>query len=165
MSDTTMSGRSLHVFFDVDYTILGSYDGSLRPHTVDVFERLRADGHEVYVWSGEGERWPVVREHGLEPLVSGVYGKPLQDYRERLDQFKVPVVPDFVIDDYAGIVQCFGGIQIPEYFGSWSRGPTNDGDTALLDVYEAIRVRAAGGTPEHPRYHPGEGVGPAIPRR
>jgi hypothetical protein len=165
VSDTAKATRPLHVFFDVDYTILGSYDGSLRPHTVEVFERLRDDGHDVYVWSGEGERWSVLRTHGLEHLVSGVYGKPLHDYRQRLDEFKVPVVPDFVIDDYSGIVRCFGGIQVPEYFGSWSRGPAGDGDTVLLEVYDAIRVLAEGRTPEHSRYYLGEGAGPSIPSR
>ena len=169
MTDTATTIRPMHVFFDVDYTILGGYDSSLRPHTVEVFERLRADGHDVYVWSGEGERWQVVRNHGLEELVSGVYGKPLHDYRERLELFKVPVVPDFVIDDYPGIVRCFGGIQVPEYFGGASRGRVGGApaveDTVFLDVYEAIAVLARGGTPEHPRYYPGEGAGPAIPRR
>jgi hypothetical protein len=38
-------------------------------------------------------------------------------------------------------------------------------DSVFLDVYEAVRVLAEGGTPEHPRYYPGEGAGPSIPRR
>ena len=160
--------RPLHVFFDVDYTLIGGYDLSLRPHTVDVFEQLRDDGHLVYVWSGEGERWPVVRTHDLEHLVSGVYGKPLHDYRERLGAFNVPVVPDFVVDDYPGIVRCFGGICVPEWYG-YPRGITpaypEREDTVFLDVLEAVRVLAAGGTPSYPRYYPGEGEGPAIPRR
>src|ERR1700704_724499 len=76
----------MHIFFDVDYTILGR-DYTLRPGTHDVFTRLREDGHQVYVWSGEGERWGVVRKHGLEELVDGVYGKPLHDYEARLGEF------------------------------------------------------------------------------
>jgi len=121
----------------------------------------------VYVWSGEGERWPVVRTHRLEHLVSGVYGKPLHDYRERLEMFKVPVVPDFVIDDYPGIVRCFGGMHVPEYFGGRSplRGETAPEDTVFHDVYDAIALLARGDTPAHPRYYPGEGSGAAIPRR
>ena len=106
----------MHIFFDVDYTILGR-DSTLRPGTHEIFTRLRDDGHQVYVWSGEGERWGVVRNHGLEDLVSGVYGKPLHDYEERLGEFGVPVVPDFVIDDYPGIVRAFGGVCITDYVG------------------------------------------------
>jgi len=132
---------------------------------VDVFSRLVDDGHQVYVWSGEGERWNVVRDHGLEQFVSGVYGKPLHDYRERLPEFKVPVMPDFVIDDYPGIVKCFGGMFVPEYLGA-RHTPSIDsgGDTVLQTVYDVITTVAAGGTPEHPRYYPGEGAEPFVPR-
>ena len=168
MSDAApAAARALHVFFDVDYTILGGYDHSLRPHTVEVFERLRDDGHHVYVWSGEGERWPVVRTHRLEHLVSGVYGKPLHDYRERLHQFNVPVVPDFVIDDYPGIVRCFGGMHVPEYFGgrSGDRGEPPARTPSSTTSTTRSSLLAGGGTPTHPRYYPGEGTGAAIPRR
>jgi hypothetical protein len=140
----------------------------LRPHTVEVFTKLRDDGHDVYVWSGEGERWTVVRAHGLEPLVSGVYGKPLHTYRERLDEFKVPVVPDFVIDDYPGIVRCFGGMCVPEYLGEprhSSPAHPREEDTVLQVVYDVITVLANGDVPDHPRYYPGEGVGEAIPAK
>ena len=140
----------MHIFFDVDYTILGGVDRSLRPLTHEVFTRLREDGHLVYVWSGEGERWGVVRGHDLTDLVSGVYGKPLSNYMSRLDEFKVPVVPDFVIDDYPGIVRCFGGICIPEYY---SRAYHAE-DRALEQVYETITVLASGATPTHPWYYP-----------
>ena len=116
MTETARATRTLHVFFDVDYTILGGYDASLRPHTVEVFERLREDGHDVYVWSGEGERWPVVRTHGLEHLVSGVYGKPLHDYRERLEVLRREILAfglaehqlDPRRDDAQGIVHLVG---------------------------------------------------------
>ena len=30
-----------------------------------------ADGHEVHVWSGEGRRFKVIRDHGLDELVTG----------------------------------------------------------------------------------------------
>jgi hypothetical protein len=141
----------MQIFFDVDYTILGGRDLSLRPGTHEVFTRLREDGHDVHVWSGEGERWGVVRNHGLEHLVSGVYGKPLHDYRARLEEFRVPVVPDFVIDDYPGIVRCFGGMYIPEYFGRPRNGDAED--TEFEAVYEMITTLGAGGTPTHPRYY------------
>ena len=89
----------MNIFFDVDYTILG-LDNSLRPDTKEIFQRLVDEGHLVYIWSGQGERWEVVRKFGLEPLVSGVYEKPLSDFFNRLGGLGVPVVPDFVIDDY-----------------------------------------------------------------
>jgi hypothetical protein len=139
----------MHIFFDVDYTILGR-DSTLRPGTHEVFTRLREDGHHVYVWSGEGVRWGVVRNHGLEHLVHGVYGKPLQDYENRLEEFGVPVVPDFVIDDYPGIVRAFGGVCITDYLGKF------DGreDRELEIVYEIICAHHAGDVPDHPRYYP-----------
>jgi len=140
----------MHIFFDVDYTILGG-DLSLRPGTREVFARLRDDGHLVYVWSGEGERWEVVRQHGLEELVSGVFAKPLHDYENRLVEFGIPVVPDFVIDDYPDIVRAFGGVRIPYYYGrNYARGRVDD---ELDAVYEIICVHAAGGVPDDPRYH------------
>jgi hypothetical protein len=139
----------MHIFFDVDYTILGR-DYTLRPGTREVFERLVEDGHFVYVWSGEGERWGVVQRHGLEDLVHGVYGKPLQDYVNRLADFGIPVVPDFVIDDYPGIVRAFGGICITDYI-SLSDGHA---DRELEAVYEVISLQAAGDVPDHPRYYP-----------
>ena len=145
----------MHIFFDVDYTLLGARDLSLRPRTREVFQRLRDDGHDIHVWSGEGERWAFVRRHGLEEFVSGVYGKPLHDYRNRLEEFKVPVVPDFVIDDYPGIVRCFGGMYITEYFGE-PFGPAGRAaaeDAELEVVYRLITVFASGGVPEHPRYY------------
>ena len=32
----------MNIFFDVDGTIVGEYDGSLRPGVLDLFARLRA---------------------------------------------------------------------------------------------------------------------------
>ena len=139
----------MHIFFDVDYTILGR-DFTLRPGTREVFERLVEDGHQVYVWSGEGERWSVGRNHGLEDIVHGVYGKPLQDYHNRLTDFGIPVVPDFVIDDYPGIVRAFGGICITDYLSRVDGA----NDRELEAVYEVICLHAAGNVPEHPRYYP-----------
>jgi hypothetical protein len=139
----------MNIFFDVDYTILGR-DHTLRPGTLEVFERLVDDGHDVYVWSGEGVRWSVVRNHGLEHLVTGVYGKPLLDYENRLVEFGIPVVPDFVIDDYPGIVRAFGGVCVPDYLGKHYGAD----DREFEVVYAIICSHAAGEVPEHPRYYP-----------
>jgi hypothetical protein len=130
-----MEGQSVHVFFDVDYTILG-YDGSLRPGTHAVFEELIDAGHIVHIWSGVGLRWTEVRNAGLEPLVAGVYQKPLSDFTAGLVRYKVPVVPDFVIDDYPGIVQHFGGFCIKPYLGR--RNP----DYELLIIPHLVEAMA-----------------------
>ena len=98
----------MNIFFDVDYTILGM-DDSLRPGTKEIFQRLIDDGHLVYIWSGLGPRWEVVRKHKLEKFASGVYEKPTERFMERLVELEVPLVPDFVIDDYPEVVAAFGG--------------------------------------------------------
>ena len=152
----------MHIFFDVDYTILGR-DSTLRPGTHDVFTRLREDGHQVYVWSGEGERWGVVRNHGLEELVDGVYGKPLHDYEARLGEFGVPVVPDFVIDDYPGIVRAFGGVCISDYVGL-NYGHGHD-DRELETVYEIICTHAAGEAARPPSLPPSRRTRPGVALR
>ena len=112
----------MNIFFDVDYTILG-LDNTLRPGTKEVFQRLIDGGHCVYVWSGLGKRWEVIKKHKLQPLVSGVYHKPLEHFHERLTELEVPMVPDFVIDDYPEVVAAFGGVWVPPYFfkNSWDK--------------------------------------------
>ena len=89
----------MNIFFDVDYTILG-LDDSLRPGTKETFRKLIDDGHLIYIWSGVGLRWEVVKKHDLEEFVSGVYEKPTHHYDERLEELGVDVTPEFVIDDY-----------------------------------------------------------------
>ncbi len=105
----------MKIFFDVDYTILG-LDDSLRPGTKETLERLIGEGHEIYIWSGMGERWEVVEKHQLKPLVSGVYEKPTHHFHERLEELGVPFEPEFVIDDYPEVVSAFGGVWVPPYF-------------------------------------------------
>lgn len=127
----------MNVFFDMDYTILGM-DGSLRPGTIEVFEQLVAQGHDVYVWSGIGVRWEEVRQSGLEPLVKGVYRKPLSDFRAGLDRYGIPVTPDFVIDDYPGIVQFFGGVCIKEYVSRHQKDEEMYAVLAQIDLHHAL---------------------------
>ena len=119
----------MKIFFDVDYTILG-LDDTLRPGTVDTFQKLLDDGHEIYIWSGMGERWEVIEKHELGRFVSGVYEKPTHHYHERLAELKVPVEPEFVIDDYPEIVAAFGGVWVPPYFFSRSVDTKWSGSTA-----------------------------------
>ena len=129
----------MNVFFDMDCTILGM-DGSLRPGTVEVFGQLVASGHDVYVWSGMGVRWDEVRRSGLEPFVKGVYRKPLADFRAGLERCGVPVIPDFVIDDYPEIVAHFGGVRIKEY---QSRHQKDEEMYAVLAQIDAHQLSAS----------------------
>ena len=73
-------------------------DDSLRPGTMETLQRIKDDGHEIYIWSGMGERWEVVKKHNLEPLINGVYEKPTHHFHERLEELSVPFEPDFFID-------------------------------------------------------------------
>ena len=83
----------MNIFFDVDETLI-AYDGSLRPGSRSVFERLVSDGHHVYVWSGRGIRTSEVHRTGLGDLVSGIYQKPLSDFKAGLARCGIPVLPD-----------------------------------------------------------------------
>jgi hypothetical protein len=106
----------VNVFFDVDYTILGE-DGSLRPHTVDVFTALHGLGHATYIWSGVGDRTSDVKRIRLDALVQGVHLKPLSDFEAGLRRLGIPVIPDFVVDDHPDVVEYFGGFCIKPYGG------------------------------------------------
>ena len=134
--------RRLNVFFDVDYTLLNA--GRLRNHTREVFERLTEAGHAIYIWSGVGiRRWEIER-HDLHEFVSGYFVKPLSRYRERLPDYRVTVMPDFVIDDYPGVVEAFdAGYHVNDYW------PPDDAE--LLDVLAAIEAVAMQelSAPEH----------------
>ena len=135
----------MKIFFDVDSTILG-LDNSLRPGTKETLEKLIGDNHEVYIWSGMGERWEVIEKHQLTPLVSGVYGKPTHHYHERLDELGVPFEPEFVIDDYPEIVSAFGGVWVPPYF--FQRSPDEEMDR----VYRIVCDFVSTGTSEDRQY-------------
>jgi hypothetical protein len=121
----------MNIFFDVDYTILG-LDDSLRPGTRETFRKLKEDGHQVYIWSGVGLRWEVVRKHDLEGLVSGVYEKPTHHYQERLSELGVDVCPEFVVDDYPEVASAFGGVWVPPYFFK------RNGDQQMERIYGII---------------------------
>lgn len=144
--------RTLEIFFDVDYTILG-LDGSLRPWTREVFERLVGDGHRLHIWSGAGDRSSVVREHSLEHLVEACYHKPLADHEAALTRLGVPLMPDFVVDDSAEIPAAFGGVLVAAYTaGTPSDYLPREHDEELLRAYEVVREFAATGTSADPRF-------------
>ncbi len=135
----------MKIFFDVDYTILG-LDDSLRPGTTDTFQKLLDDGHEIYIWSGMGERWEVIEKFDLNQYVSGVYEKPTHDFHERLEELKVPFEPEFVIDDYPEVVAAFGGVWVPPYF--FARGV----DQQMERIYSIINDFTRSGTSEDRQY-------------
>ncbi len=125
----------MNIFFDVDYTIVG-YDGSLRPHVIEVLEPLKADGPTIYLWSGVGLRHEVVKQHNLHHLITECYVKPTWDYHNGLKRLNVPLVPDFVVDDHNGVVKAFGGYWVSRWEGY---PPTPDDE--MKQVYEAIRFQ------------------------
>lgn len=132
---------SLKIFFDVDYTLL-SMDGSLRPGTRRTFERLVADGHAVYIWSGVGLRTAEMERHELQDLISGIYKKPIYDFVNGLESLGVPHWPDFVIDDYPEIVDTFGGVLARPYFFR------SQDDDEMERIYAIIQDFVAAGRSE-----------------
>ncbi len=63
----------------MDYTLLG-VDGSLRPLAREILQRLVDDGHQLYIWSGNGIRWRDIRKHDLQSLVIDSIEKPVSYY-------------------------------------------------------------------------------------
>ena len=135
----------MNIFFDVDYTILGM-DDSLRPGTRETFQRLIDDGHQIYIWSGLGPRWGVVKKHKLEKFTSGVFEKPTHHFLERLSELGVPLIPDFVVDDYPEVVSAFGGAWVPPYFFKRS------GDEEMDRIYRIVTDYAKRGHSDDQQY-------------
>ena len=133
----------MNIFFDMDYTILEIDNGTLRPFVREIFERLSADGHSLYIWSGVGARTDEVAALGLYDMVSGVFPKPWENYEATVDEMltsgTIPVRPDMVVDDTAAIVRALGGIVVRPY-GSLSE----PGDQEMERVYRFIRDLAGG---------------------
>lgn len=122
----------MNVFFDVDYTLIAE-DGSLRPLVRETFEKIKQDGHKIYIWSGVGIRWEVVRRHDLKSFIETCYLKPLSDYRETLIELGVDVVPDFCIDDHSGVILAFGGVVVKPYYTK------NPADEEMNRVYDELK--------------------------
>ncbi len=98
----------MKIFFDVDDTLI-TWDVRLRPGVLDVFAQLQADGHALYLWSGYGPRWEVVRRFEMRGHIEDCFWKPLYDHHARLVELGVPFIPDYVVDDHEEIVRTFGG--------------------------------------------------------
>ncbi len=130
----------MNIFFDVDDTLI-AFNGALRPHVREVFQRLVEDGHNIYVWSGVGIRWEVVDKHGLRSLVTDCCLKPVSDYRQGIGRLDVPVNPDFCVDDHPQLIEALGGEAIRPYF--WP----DERDQEMLRIYDAIAA-FTGGRPD-----------------
>jgi len=137
----------MNIFFDVDNTII-TWDVKLRPGVEEIFTRLREDGHTIYLWSGMGPRWEVVKRFDLHEHVTDCHWKPLHDHHERLEELGVPMVPDYTVDDHPDIINAFGGTHIQ------APGPFLERDTEMLRVLDEIRafvrMRELPGLPSSP---------------
>ena len=83
------------------------------------------------MWSGYGARREVADKHDLWPLLAGVMGKPIFQYRERLHLF-TDIEPDFIIDDHREIVEALGGAVIRT-----PREPLSE-DREMVRIYRRI---------------------------
>ena len=135
----------MNIFFDVDDTLI-TWDVKLRPDVAEVFDQIRRDGHDLYLWSGYGPRWEVVRRFDLHAHVINCFWKPLHDHHGRLDELGVPFVPDYVVDDHPEIVNAFGGTLV------FPAGKPFVEDREMRRVYDEFtafaRSRAPGPNPE-----------------
>jgi FMN phosphatase YigB (HAD superfamily) len=128
----------VNIFFDVDYTLI-TWDVKLRPGVHEVFERLRADGHTIYLWSGVGPRWEIVKRFELHEHVTDCFWKPLYNHHARMQERGGTVTPDYVIDDPAEIIEAFVGTRIEE-----PRMPLEK-DREMWRVYDDISAFVANG--------------------
>lgn len=126
----------MNIFFDVDDTLI-TWDVKLRPGVHEIFQSLRADGHDVYLWSGYGPRWEVVRRFELHDHILDCFWKPLYDHHARLSELEVPFPPDYVVDDHDEIVTAFGGSLIQP------AGQPFIDDREMWRVYDEIRLALA----------------------
>jgi hypothetical protein len=98
----------------------------------EVFARLREDGHTIYLWSGMGPRWEVVKRFDLHEHVTDCFWKPLHNHHERMVELGVTVQPDYVIDDHVEIIHAFTGSLVPEPMLPLDR------DRVMWRVYDEI---------------------------
>ena len=130
----------MNIFFDVDHTII-TWDVKLRPGVKEVFQKLRDDGHILYLWSGMGPRWEIVRRFELHDHIVDCFWKPLYDHHNRLEELGVTLVPDYVIDDHSEVVDAFIGTVIlpPAMPLDW--------DKEMWRVYDDIQAFTLARTP------------------
>jgi hypothetical protein len=90
-------------------------------------QRLKAAGHNVYVWSAGGQSYVerVVETHGLRQWVDGCFDKDPH----------VQPRPDFIVDDDWYLVEKYGGHLVSQYKG------VDEGDRELLDAIDRLANR------------------------
>lgn len=93
-------------------------DNSIRPGVAFTLSRLKAEGHEVWAWSGDTRRAELLDACGLLELLHGVTIKPTSNYRGRARELCGDHEPQFVVDDHPQVVRMFGGLQLPSYYGA-----------------------------------------------
>lgn len=102
----------MNIFFDVDQTLvhIDQDRNVLRPGAHETMQRIKAAGHNIYVWSATGEPHVrrVVELHGLGEWVDGMFDKDP----------RVQPYPDFIIDDDWYLVQKYGGHCVTQYKGA-----------------------------------------------
>ena len=125
----------MNIFFDVDHTLIDS-DNRLRPGVRELFARLTAEGHRLYLWSGIGERPEVLIQHDLGAFVSACYVKPLYQHRRMLGPLGIGVNPDFTVDDHPDLPAIFGGITVRRFL------LYDAADREMERVYAAIQARS-----------------------
>lgn len=97
----------MNVFFDVQGTLLSG--ATPRPHAREIFQKLEALGHHVYLWSSAGAAY-AYRSAFLIDVYDLAYG-----YHGKSDT--IPVTIDYVVDDDPGIVKRYGGYEINLFTG------------------------------------------------
>lgn len=79
----------MKIAFDLDGTLVANDDRSLRPGALNVLNKLKEDGHEVYLWSFGGESWASFwNEHSIK--------FPFTDI---MDKRAPKISPDLAIDN------------------------------------------------------------------
>jgi hypothetical protein len=126
----------MNIFFDVDHTIIDN-DDRLRPGVRELFVRLRAGGHRIFLWSGIGVRSEVVARHALDALVDDCFVKPLYAHERMLEPLGIHVWPEYVVDDHPHLVHIFGGCVVQRYLNADER------DTEMERVYQDIEHATA----------------------
>ncbi|HEY4668172.1 MAG TPA: hypothetical protein VIH05_00200 [Tepidiformaceae bacterium] len=110
----------------MDHTLVfvDQHANVLRPRASEAMLRLKAAGHQVFVWSAGGAEYVkrVVAAHGLTEWVDGCFDKDP----------RVKPYPDFIIDDDLYLVQKYGGHHVSQY------KRVNEDDRELLEAVERL---------------------------
>jgi hypothetical protein len=107
-------------------------------------QRLVDDGHQLYIWSGNGIRWRDVRKHELESLIVDCLEKPVANYISAVQAMEIK--PDLVVDDHLEIVAALGGVWARTYYFP------NSADEEMEHIYRVISEWADTGTSGDPQF-------------